>query len=67
MRIKSISVGLLALSVVLVLTGSAPAQSSKLPQLKIAVSTATPHNTPLWVAKDKKIFEKYGVDVQMIL
>ena len=28
------------------------------------VSTATPHNTPLWVAQDKKIFEKYGLDVQ---
>jgi NitT/TauT family transport system substrate-binding protein len=37
-----------------------------LPQLRLAVSTATPHNTPLWVAKDKKIFDKYGVDVQMI-
>jgi NitT/TauT family transport system substrate-binding protein len=66
MRIRSISLGLLAVSLVLVLAGSAPAQSSKLPQLKVAVSTATPHNTPLWVAKDKKIFEKYGVDVQMI-
>jgi NitT/TauT family transport system substrate-binding protein len=42
------------------------AQSSKLPQLKLAISTATPHNTPLWVAKDKKLFEKYGVDVQTI-
>ena len=66
MRIKSISVGILALSVVLVLRGSAPAQSSKLSQLKLAVSTATPHNTPLWVAKDKKLFEKYGLDVQML-
>ena len=35
-------------------------------RLKIAVSTATPHNTPLWVAKDKKIFDKYGLDVQLI-
>jgi NitT/TauT family transport system substrate-binding protein len=42
------------------------AQAQKLPQLKLAVSTATPHNTPLWVAKDKKIFEKHGVDAQMI-
>src|SRR5918999_5257883 len=66
MSMKSISVGLLALSLVLALTRSAPAQSSKLPQLKVAVSTATPHNTPLWVAKDKKIFDKYGVDVQLL-
>jgi ABC-type nitrate/sulfonate/bicarbonate transport system substrate-binding protein len=35
-------------------------------QVRVAVSTATPHNTPLWVAKDKKIFEKYGLDVQLI-
>src|SRR5918993_2350948 len=66
MSMKSISVGLLALSLALLLTRSAPAQTSKLPQLKVAVSTATPHNTPLWVAKDKKLFEKHGVDVQMI-
>ncbi|OGQ84414.1 MAG: hypothetical protein A3F90_18195 [Deltaproteobacteria bacterium RIFCSPLOWO2_12_FULL_60_19] len=42
------------------------AQTTALQRVRIAVSTATPHNTPLWVAKDKKIFEKYGVDVQMI-
>jgi ABC-type nitrate/sulfonate/bicarbonate transport system substrate-binding protein len=35
-------------------------------QVRVAVSTATPHNTPLWVAKDKKIFDKYGLDVQLI-
>ncbi len=45
---------------------SSLAQTSKLPQLKLAVSTATPHNTPLWVGRDKKIFEKYGIDVQML-
>ena len=55
-----------ALLQILVSTGSPLAQSSKLPQLRLAVSTATPHNTPLWVAKDKKLFDKYGVDVQMI-
>ncbi|HXG51697.1 MAG TPA: ABC transporter substrate-binding protein [candidate division Zixibacteria bacterium] len=45
---------------------SSPAQPSRLSRLRLAVSTATPHNTPLWVAKDRRIFEKYGVDVQMI-
>ncbi len=35
-------------------------------QVRVALSTATPHNTPLWVAKDKKIFDKYGLDVQII-
>ena len=42
------------------------AQSSRPQQLKLAVSTATPHNTPLWVARDKKIFDKHGVDVQLL-
>ena len=42
------------------------AQTTRPQQLRIAVSTATPHNTPLWVAKDKKIFDKYGLDVQLI-
>ena len=50
----------------LVLSTSALAQAPKRQQLRLAVSTATPHNTPLWVAKDKMIFEKYGLDVQMI-
>ena len=50
----------------LALSKSALAQSVKPQQLRLAVSTATPHNTPLWVAKDKKIFDKYGLDVQMI-
>lgn len=42
----------------------APAQTRQ--QVRVAISTATPHNTPLWVAKDKKIFDKYGLDVQLI-
>ena len=56
----------LALILLLATTTFSLAQSLKLPQLKLAVSTATPHNTPLWVGRDKKIFEKYGVDVQLI-
>jgi len=43
-----------------------PLQAQTRQQVRVAVSTATPHNTPLWVAKDKKIFEKYGLDVQLI-
>jgi NitT/TauT family transport system substrate-binding protein len=58
--------GFLALNLMLVLVTFSFAQSSKLQQLKIAVSTATPHNTPMWVAKDKRIFDKYGLDVQTI-
>ena len=50
----------------LVMASHSQAQSSRPQQLKIAVSTATPHNTPLWIARDKKIFDKYGIDVQLI-
>ena len=50
----------------LVTAGSLQAQTARPQQVRIAVSTATPHNTPLWVARDKKIFDKYGLDVQLI-
>src|SRR3972149_1189680 len=63
---KLTNVGFLALSLMLVTGTSSLAQSPKLQQIKIAVSTATPHNTPLWVAKDKRIFDKYGIDAQTI-
>jgi NitT/TauT family transport system substrate-binding protein len=59
-------IGGFLIALLLGLSTSALGQSSKPHQLRIAVSTATPHNTPLWVAKDKKIFDKYGLDVQMI-
>jgi ABC-type nitrate/sulfonate/bicarbonate transport system substrate-binding protein len=55
-----------SISLLLALSTSALAQSAKPQQLRLAVSTATPHNTPLWVAKDKRIFDKYGLDVQLI-
>src|SRR3970040_2044608 len=66
MNNKSMLLGFLGILLALAMAGSSLAQSSKLPQLKVAVSTATPHNTPLWVAKEKKLFDKYGVDAQLI-
>ncbi|HMA79291.1 MAG TPA: ABC transporter substrate-binding protein [Candidatus Binatia bacterium] len=47
--------------------GAAPSRAQKLQQLRVALSTPTPHMAPLYVAKDKKFFEKYGLDVQLIL
>jgi ABC-type nitrate/sulfonate/bicarbonate transport system substrate-binding protein len=44
-----------------------PAQAQKLQQVRIALSTPTPHMAPLYVGKDKKFYEKYGLDVQLIL
>jgi len=45
----------------------APAQAQKLQQVRVALSTPTPHMAPLFVAKDKRFYEKYGLDVQLIL
>jgi NitT/TauT family transport system substrate-binding protein len=65
--LKKLTLALFSVSALLIATASSsPAQTAKPQQLKLAVSTATPHNTPLWVAKDKKIFDKYGLDVQLI-
>lgn len=47
-------------------SGLAGAQQ-KLEVVRIALSTPTPHMAPLWVGRDKKFFEKYGLDVQLIL
>ncbi len=43
------------------------AQAQKLQQVRVALSTPTPHMAPLYVARDKKLYEKYGLDVQLIL
>lgn len=63
---KQLRVGIVFILLAFLVADLPQAQSSRPQQLKVAVSTATPHNTPLWVARDKKIFDKYGVDVQLI-
>ncbi len=63
---RGLRMGFLAPLLILLAVNQSTAQSARPQQLKVAVSTATPHNTPLWVAKDKKIFDKYGIDVQLI-
>ena len=64
MNRKQLRIGGFAVLLALLTADLCQAQSAR--PLKLAVSTATPHNTPLWVARDKKIFDKYGVDVQLI-
>jgi ABC-type nitrate/sulfonate/bicarbonate transport system substrate-binding protein len=39
----------------------------RLQQVRVALSTPTPHMAPLYVGRDKKFYEKYGLDVQLIL
>ena len=46
---------------------SRPVQAQKLQQVRVALSTPTPHMAPLYIAKDKRFYEKYGLDVQLIL
>ncbi len=66
MNRKQLRIGVFAVLLALLMADLSQAQSARPQQLKLAVSTATPHNTPLWVARDKKIFDKYSVDVQLI-
>jgi NitT/TauT family transport system substrate-binding protein len=61
---KSASIGL-AIVLFLTLPDFSTAQTART-RLRVAVSTATPHNTPLWVARDKKIFDKYGLDTELV-
>ena len=59
---------LIAYSCLIVLSSAAlPAQAQPLQRVRVALSTPTPHMAPLWVAKDKKFFERHGLDVQLIL
>jgi ABC-type nitrate/sulfonate/bicarbonate transport system substrate-binding protein len=44
-----------------------PIPAQQLQRVRLALSTPTPHMAPLWVAKDRKFFERHGLDVQLIL
>lgn len=35
-------------------------------RLRVALSTVTPHMAPFWVARDKGLFDKYGLQVEMV-
>jgi NitT/TauT family transport system substrate-binding protein len=66
MTYKPFRVALIAMLLGILTVDYSQAQSPRPQQIRVAVSTATPHNTPLWVGRDKKIFEKYGLDVQLL-
>jgi ABC-type nitrate/sulfonate/bicarbonate transport system substrate-binding protein len=51
----------------LVLFAPFSAHSQKLERVRVALSTPTPHMAPLYVGRDKKFYEKHGLDVQLIL
>ena len=50
-----------------ILFAAPPIAAQILQQVRLALSTPTPHMAPLWVAKDRKFFAKHGLDVQLIL
>ena len=64
---KTVMAALASLTFFVGLLIAPPAQAQKLQQVRIALSTPTPHMAPLYVGKDKKFYEKYGIDVQLIL
>ncbi len=67
MRVKrNLSIGM-ALGLICAAWNLPVAQAQKLQQVRVALSTPTPHMAPLFVAKDKRFYEKYGLDVQLIL
>ena len=52
----------LAVALILVLAGGKPAGAAP---VRIAYSSISGAMLPLWVAKDKGLFDKYGVDVEL--
>lgn len=57
----------LFLAATLLLLAASSARGQKLERMRVALSTPTPHMAPLYVGRDKKFYEKYGLDVQLIL
>ena len=56
----------LALSVFAFLTNFAFAQAKKLERFVLSNSTLAESRAPLYIAKDTGLFEKYGLDVQLV-
>ena len=52
----------LAVALILVLAGGKPAGAGP---VRIAYSSISGAMLPLWVAKDKGLFDKYGVEVEL--
>jgi NitT/TauT family transport system substrate-binding protein len=46
--------------------GSARAQDKKLEPLAVSYASVTGSRAPLWVAKEMRLFEKYGLDVSLV-
>lgn len=60
---RLLSIGLLVL---LSFRGLATAQEKKLEPLIVSYSSFTGNRAPFWIAKDLGLYEKYGLDVQLV-
>lgn len=47
-------------------TGAAFAQAGKLEGLNASYPSVTGNMAPLWIAKERRLFEKYGLDVKLV-
>jgi NitT/TauT family transport system substrate-binding protein len=65
--VKSANIIIATLFSFVTLIGGSRANAQKLPQVRIALSTPTPHMAPLYVGRDKKFYEKHGLEVQLLL
>ncbi|MGH7768306.1 MAG: ABC transporter substrate-binding protein, partial [Candidatus Binatia bacterium] len=57
---------LLAVSLFTFLGGAARAQDKKLEPLAVSYASVTGSRTPLWVAREMGLFEKYALDIKLI-
>jgi NitT/TauT family transport system substrate-binding protein len=65
--VPALIIFLLALSLVVANGTSAPAQDKQLKKIAWGVTSLSASNWIPWIAKDAKIYEKHGLDVELIL
>ena len=61
-KIATVSIAI----VLLLLCGAARAQETRLRKLQLAYGAASSSRIPYWVAKEAKLYEKYGLDANLV-
>lgn len=65
MRSANIQISVFALGGFLLFSALGQAQEKKLEPLNVAYAFQGPTHSPLWIAKDSGLFDKYGLDVML--
>jgi NitT/TauT family transport system substrate-binding protein len=65
-RIASASVFSAAIVLVLMLLGDGRAQEKKLLPINISYASTSGIRVPLWIAKERQLYEKYGLDANVV-